>query len=120
LGDWWIIITEVATDPKCFIMKPDEVRKRAVRDGTWCAGMWLPAKQYNTNEFREAWHRIARGDVPLMEAACAARADYALMHRLLYWRFDCGETVLDRLLHLFEGASFDLAHALARYTKFVG
>jgi hypothetical protein len=35
-------------------------------------------------------------------------------------RFDCGETVLDRLLHLFEGARLDLAHALARHTEFVG
>src|SRR5438094_7859541 len=44
---------------------------------------------------------------------------YALMHRLLYCRFDCGETVLDRLLHLFEGARLDLAHALARHSEFV-
>jgi hypothetical protein len=42
------------------------------------------------------------------------------MHRLLYRRVDCGETVLDRLLHLFEGARLDLAHALARHTEFVG
>src|SRR5467141_926328 len=30
LGDWWIIVADVATEPKCFIMKPEEVRERAV------------------------------------------------------------------------------------------
>jgi hypothetical protein len=35
LGNWWIIVNEVAnasSDPKCFIMTPDEVKNRAVRD----------------------------------------------------------------------------------------
>src|SRR5215467_3165492 len=33
LGDWWIIVTDVATDsPECFIMRPEEVRERAERD----------------------------------------------------------------------------------------
>jgi hypothetical protein len=33
MGDWWIIVTKaITTDPECFIMKPDEVKKRAVRD----------------------------------------------------------------------------------------
>jgi len=41
------------------------------------------------------------------------------MHRLLRRRFDCGDTVHD-LLYLFEGPGFDLAHALARHTEFVG
>ena len=38
---------------------------------------------------------------------------WKLMHRLVYWRFNRGDAVLDRLLHLFEGARLDLAHALA-------
>jgi hypothetical protein len=42
------------------------------------------------------------------------------MNRLVYRRFDCGDTVLDCRLHLFEGAGLDLAHTLARQTKFVG
>jgi hypothetical protein len=42
-----------------------------------------------------------------------------LVHRLVYWRFNGGGAVLDRLLHLFEGAHLDLAHALARQTELV-
>ena len=42
-----------------------------------------------------------------------------LMHRLVYWRFNCGDAVLDRLLHLFKGAHLDLAHALTRHTKLI-
>lgn len=62
LGHWWIIVNKVATKPECFIMKPAEVRKRAVRDKHKARAYWLPAKQYNTAKFREAWDRIGRGD----------------------------------------------------------
>jgi hypothetical protein len=62
LGDWWIIINKVATKPECFVMTPDEVRERAVRDEHGARAYWLPAKQYDANEFREAWDRIGRGD----------------------------------------------------------
>ena len=31
LGDWWVIVAKVATKAECFIMKPDEVSKLAVR-----------------------------------------------------------------------------------------
>ena len=36
-----------------------------------------------------------------------------LLHRQGHRRFDGGDAVLDRLLHLLEGAHLDLAHALA-------
>ena len=35
------------------------------------------------------------------------------MHRQGHRRFNRGDVVLDRLLHLFEGTRFNLAHALA-------
>ncbi len=34
--------------------------------------------------------------------------------------FDCGDALLDRLLHLLEGAHLELAHALARHAELVG
>jgi len=68
LGDWWIIVSGVTTDPpECFIMKPDEVTKRAVRDQNKARAYWLPIKQYQTDEFRERWDRIGSGDVALVE-----------------------------------------------------
>ena len=38
---------------------------------------------------------------------------WKLMHRQGHRRFNRGDVVLDRLLHLFEGTRFNLAHALA-------
>lgn len=64
MGDWWIIVTKAATpNPECFIIKPDEVRRlahRGEKDGR--ISYWLQPNKYHTNEFREAWHRIGRGD----------------------------------------------------------
>ena len=45
---------------------------------------------------------------------------WKLMHRLVYRRLNRGDAVLDRLLHLLEGARLDLAHALARHAELVG
>jgi hypothetical protein len=63
IGDWWIIVAKAATEPKCFIMKPAEVRRLAnpSKEGAKVS-YWLPSNRYDTDEFREAWHRIGRGD----------------------------------------------------------
>ena len=42
------------------------------------------------------------------------------MHRLVYRHLNRGDAVLERLLHLLEGARLDLAHALARDSELVG
>ncbi len=42
------------------------------------------------------------------------------MHRLVYRRLNRGDAVLDRLLHLLEGAHLDLARSLARHAELVG
>jgi len=63
MGDWWIIVSKVATKPECFIMKPDEVRHLAHRgEKDARVSYWLQPNQYDTDEFREAWDRIGRGD----------------------------------------------------------
>jgi hypothetical protein len=69
LGNWWIIVNGVATDaPECFIMRSAEVSKRAVRDQNKAQAYWLPAKQYQTDEFRGRWDQIGPGDVALVSA----------------------------------------------------
>ncbi len=63
MGDWWIIVANAATNPECFVMKPDEVRRlahRGEKDGK--VSFWLQPNQYDTDEFRERWDRIGRGD----------------------------------------------------------
>ena len=76
MGDWWIIVTKVATDnPQCFIMRPSEVRKLAKRANRadpinkerrflW----WLGPNKYDTAKFRDAWERIGRGGPTTLQA----------------------------------------------------
>jgi hypothetical protein len=62
MGNWWIIVIKIATDnPECFIMKPNEVRRLAIRTKK-AAVPWyyLPPTCYDTDKFREAWGRIGR------------------------------------------------------------
>ncbi len=63
MGDWWIIVTKATTEPECFIMKPIEVRRLAFRgEENGKVSFWLQPSQYDTDEFRERWDRIGRGD----------------------------------------------------------
>lgn len=70
MGDWWIIVTKAITaTPECFIMKPEEVRRSAHRgkkEGR--ISFWLQPNKYHTDEFREAWDRIGRGDLAKLPA----------------------------------------------------
>jgi hypothetical protein len=65
IGDWWIIVTNAGSvTPVCFIMKPEEVKELAHRgEKDERVSYWLQPKQYDKDQFREAWDRIGRGDV---------------------------------------------------------
>lgn len=63
MADFWIIINQVISKPTAFILTPDEVKQRAHRgekDGQ--ISYWLEPKDYESDDFRAAWHRIGRGD----------------------------------------------------------
>jgi hypothetical protein len=64
MGHFWVIVYNVTTgDPVAFIMEPSEVKERAHRgekDGH--VSYWLQPDAYDTDEFREAWQRIGRGN----------------------------------------------------------
>jgi hypothetical protein len=63
MGDYWIIVTDARSNPKAFIMKPAEIKRRAHRgekDGR--VSYWLQPSSYDTDEFREKWDRIGYGD----------------------------------------------------------
>ncbi len=62
MGDWWIIVASIATKQECFILKPTEVSKLAVRDKGGAQAYWLEARSYGADEFREAWDRIGQGE----------------------------------------------------------
>jgi hypothetical protein len=62
MGDFWVIVNNLASVPTSYILRPNEVRKRAHRgekDGR--VSYWLQPKDYAAAEFLEAWDRIGRG-----------------------------------------------------------
>jgi hypothetical protein len=63
MGDYWVIVTGATGDkPKCYILRPDEVRRLA-NSGKMSGKVnhWLRADKYDTDEFREKWDRIRPG-----------------------------------------------------------
>ncbi|MBA4359076.1 MAG: hypothetical protein C0405_15275 [Desulfovibrio sp.] len=65
MGHFWVIVNRVASqEPQTFILQPEEVRERAHRgekDGS--VSYWLHPKDYEQDEFRDAWKRIGHGGV---------------------------------------------------------
>ncbi|MDP3187663.1 hypothetical protein [Limnobacter sp.] len=62
MGDFWLIINNVTTEPNIYVLKPEEVRElahRGEKDGK--VSFWLQPKSYEKPEFKEAWHRIGFG-----------------------------------------------------------
>ena len=67
MGDYWVIVNN-AINEKCavFAMKPYQVKELAQRsknknkNGKF--SYWLQPKSYDTDEFKEAWNKIGRGD----------------------------------------------------------
>ena len=63
MGDFWVIINRVISEPTFFILTPDEIKERAHRgekDGR--VSYWLQPKDYELDEFQGAWQRIGRGE----------------------------------------------------------
>jgi len=65
MGDFWVIVNNLAQEPAAFIMLPSEVKERAHRseiDGR--VSFWLQPAAYDQPSFREAWEkRIGHGHV---------------------------------------------------------
>lgn len=63
MGDFWVIVNNVLTQPKAFILMPQEILEKShkgVKEER--ISYWLQPTQYDTDEFREAWHRIGQGN----------------------------------------------------------
>ena len=60
-GDWWINANSaMSAIPSVFIMLPDEVRSRAHRgEKNDRVSYWLQPRDYNQDQFRERWDRLA-------------------------------------------------------------
>lgn len=59
MGDFWIIVNDVASEPKTYIMLPQEVKELAHRgEKNGKVSYWLQPKAYCIDKFHEAWYRI--------------------------------------------------------------
>ena len=60
LGDFWIIVNNIESGfPNVFVIKPEEVKKRAHRgEKNESISYWLQPKAYEVDEFREKWDRL--------------------------------------------------------------
>lgn len=62
MGDFWVIMNRVSSSPCTFVLLPSEVSERAHRgekDGR--ISYWLQPRDYEGDQFREAWARIGHG-----------------------------------------------------------
>jgi hypothetical protein len=62
MGDFWIIVNNIATKPNAFILLPSEIKEgvyRGEKDSR--VSYWLQSHYYDSDNFREAWDRIGYG-----------------------------------------------------------
>lgn len=65
MGDFWIIINNLATSPQAYILTPEEVIERAHRgEKEGRVSYWLQPRDYAVEQFRDAWERI---EIPTAE-----------------------------------------------------
>lgn len=59
MGDFWIIVNNLAVRPQSYILTPDEVKRLAHRgEKEGRISYWLQPKDYAVEPFLEAWDRI--------------------------------------------------------------
>lgn len=59
MGHFWVIVNNVPSGPKAFILLPEEIKKfarKGEKDGR--VSYWLRPSEYDTDVFGEAWDRI--------------------------------------------------------------
>lgn len=63
-SEWWVVTINANSDnPTCYIMRKEEVRLRASQDKNGGA-YWLEPRDYDHDEFRNAWDRIGMAPNP--------------------------------------------------------
>ena len=62
MGDYWVIVDKVATEPRAFILKPDDVRRLAkFNEKNGKRSYWINPQQYDQKEFSDNWELIGHG-----------------------------------------------------------
>jgi hypothetical protein len=62
MGDFWVVVNKVASEPSAFVLLPSEVKALAHRgEKEGRVSYWLQPTDYEQPQFREAWDRIGHG-----------------------------------------------------------
>jgi len=59
MGDYWVVVNNVAGEPQTYILRPDEVKSlahRGEKDGR--VSYWLQPSSYCVEQYHERWDRI--------------------------------------------------------------
>jgi hypothetical protein len=63
MGDFWIVVNNLSSNPTAYILQPEEVKNLAHRgEKDNRVSYWLQPKNYAVSQFQNAWERIGRGD----------------------------------------------------------
>jgi hypothetical protein len=58
-SEWWVITIHANADqPVCFVMQKEEVQANATQDKGGQQAFWLEPRDYDCDEYRNAWDRI--------------------------------------------------------------
>lgn len=58
-SDYWIVTVRANSEaPTCYVLSLDDVKRIASRDKGGDGKYWLEARDYEVDEFREAWDRL--------------------------------------------------------------
>jgi hypothetical protein len=64
-SDYWVITVNANSDaPVCYVLSRDDIRRVASRDKGGQQAYWLETRDYEREEFREAWGRVAKIIIP--------------------------------------------------------
>jgi hypothetical protein len=64
MGDFWVVVINVQTQPVAFVMRPADVKAAAHKgEKEGRISYWLQPPKYDRPEFRENWDLIGRGDL---------------------------------------------------------
>ena len=62
MGDFWIVVNCVSSEPNAYILLPDEIKRLAHKgENGGRVSYWLQPKVYDQEEYKVAWDRIGFG-----------------------------------------------------------
>lgn len=80
IADFVVVVMKATTEPtgspSCFVLTPDEVGRLAKTSKDGKNTRWLQPPQYDSDEFREAWHRIGVGGEQNVAPAAESAGDW--------------------------------------------